>query len=98
MEDHVLDIDSLMELIMKSCRGIKEENVYPLKIITSICLSLDELDSGVPNTLVRIIDDINKNVSFKNKESFYEDFYTHVVRNCTILYTSHHLNIKLLPL
>ena len=58
--------------------------MYPLKIIKSICLFLDELDSGVPNTLLHLIDDINKNVSFKNKESFYEDFYAHIVRNCTI--------------
>ena len=48
----------------------------------------DELDSGVPNTLLHLIGDINKNVSFKNKESFYEEFYTHIVRNCTIYFPS----------
>ena len=88
VEDHVLDIDTIMELIMKSCHGIKEENLYPLKIIDSISLFLGELDSGVPNTFFNLIDDINKNVSFKNKESFYKDFYTHIVRNCAIYFPS----------
>ena len=59
-----------------------------MKIIESISLFLDELDSGVPNILLHLIGDINKNVSFKNKESFYEDFYTHIVRNCTIYFPS----------